>query len=98
MLYDLWSLLRAEGFSCTLDVLYGCQGISKLQFLIKKVLNFFPPVNVFQCLDIKIPRIWIRIDLKCWIRIRTRIETNADPGHWFKAYTSVIMTTHSIVP
>jgi hypothetical protein len=29
------SLLRAEGFSCSLDVLYGGLGISKLQFLIK---------------------------------------------------------------
>jgi len=28
-------LLRALGFSCVLDVLYGGQGISKLQFLIK---------------------------------------------------------------
>jgi hypothetical protein len=26
------SLLRAEGFSCSLGVLYGGQGISKLQF------------------------------------------------------------------
>ncbi len=30
------SLLRAEGFSCSLDVLYEGLGISKLQFLIKK--------------------------------------------------------------
>jgi hypothetical protein len=28
------SLLRAEGFSCSLGVLYGGLGISKLQFLI----------------------------------------------------------------
>jgi hypothetical protein len=28
-------LLRAEGFSCSLGVLYGGLGISKLQFLIK---------------------------------------------------------------
>ncbi len=31
-----WSLLRAEGFFCNLDVLYGGLGIGKLQFLIKK--------------------------------------------------------------
>jgi hypothetical protein len=31
------SLLRAEGFSCRLGVLYGGLGISKLQFLIKKI-------------------------------------------------------------
>ncbi len=32
------SLLRAEGFSCSLGVLYGGLGISKLQFLIPVVL------------------------------------------------------------
>jgi hypothetical protein len=37
------SLLRAEGFFCSLDVLYRGLGISKLQFLIKKILNFFQP-------------------------------------------------------
>jgi hypothetical protein len=31
------SLLRAEGFYCSLGVLYGGLGISKLQFLIKKI-------------------------------------------------------------
>jgi hypothetical protein len=31
------SLLRAEGFSCSLGILYGSLGISKLQFLIKKI-------------------------------------------------------------
>ncbi len=30
------SPLRAKGFSCSLDVLYGCLGIIKLKFLIKK--------------------------------------------------------------
>jgi hypothetical protein len=35
------SRLRAEGFSCSLGVLYGGLGISKLQFLIKKIeINF----------------------------------------------------------
>ncbi len=32
-----YSLLRAEGFSCSLGVLYGGLGISKLQLLIKKI-------------------------------------------------------------
>jgi hypothetical protein len=36
------SLLRAEGFSCSLGVLYGGLGISKLQFLIKKIEIKFP--------------------------------------------------------
>jgi hypothetical protein len=39
------SLLRAEGFSCSLGVLYGGLGISKLQFLIKKIEIKFPAIN-----------------------------------------------------
>jgi hypothetical protein len=35
-------LLRAENFSCSLGVLYGGLGISKLQFLIKKIKIKFP--------------------------------------------------------
>jgi hypothetical protein len=39
------SLLRAEGFSCSLGVLYGGLGISKLQFFIKKIEIKFPVLN-----------------------------------------------------
>jgi hypothetical protein len=39
------SLLRAEGFS--LGMLYGGLGISKLQFLIKKIEIKFPVRNFF---------------------------------------------------
>ncbi len=42
------SLLRAEGFSCSLGVLYGGLGKSKLQFLIKKIEIKFPAMNFFQ--------------------------------------------------
>ncbi len=90
------SLLRAEGFSCSLDVLYVGLGYSKLQFLIKKILIFCPSVNYFQCLVI-----WIRTNLKCWIRIRN--ETNAEnigSQHTLKFFSlllKIIMTTHSIV-
>jgi len=41
------SLLRAEGFSCNLGVLYGGLGISKLQFLIRKVEIKFQAINFF---------------------------------------------------
>ncbi len=75
--------MRAEGFFCNLDILYGGLGIGKLQFLIKKI-NFFSAVICFQFLVIKalVPD---------WIRIRIRIgvhpqmldpdpdEMNADP-------------------
>ncbi len=36
-----WSLLRVEGFSCSLEVLYGDLRICKLQVLIKKYYFFF---------------------------------------------------------
>ncbi len=42
------SLLRAEGFSCSLGVLYGGLGISKWQFLLKEIKIKFPAVNFFQ--------------------------------------------------
>jgi hypothetical protein len=45
--------LRFEGFSCSLGVLLGGLGISKLQSLIKKILKKFPAVNFFQFLVIK---------------------------------------------
>jgi hypothetical protein len=77
-----WPLLRAEGFFCNLDVLYGGLGIGKLQFLIKKKFNFFFNRNFFlQFLVIRaLDPDWIRIrsgsgfvlSLKCWIRIRLK--------------------------
>ncbi len=48
--WSAWcSLLRAEGFSCSLRVFYGGLGISKLQFLIKKIKIKF--LVVFSILD-----------------------------------------------
>jgi hypothetical protein len=44
-------LLRAEGFFCSLDVLYGVLGIGKLQFLAQKNLN--SAINFFKLLVIK---------------------------------------------
>ncbi len=74
------SLLRAEGFSCSLGVLYGGLGISKLQFLIKKIGITFPAINFFQFQVIK-P--WIRIrdpDLESGSGIRIRNQKNAGSG------------------
>jgi hypothetical protein len=44
------SLLRAEGFSCSLGVLYGGLGKGKLQFLIKKIEIKFPAIIFFPIL------------------------------------------------
>jgi hypothetical protein len=44
------SLLRAEGFSCSLGVLYGGLGISKLQSLIKKIEIKYPAINFLSIL------------------------------------------------
>ncbi len=45
MFWKFWnavcSLLRADGFFCSLDVLYGGLGIRKLQLLTKKISIFF---------------------------------------------------------
>jgi hypothetical protein len=45
--------LGAEGFSCSLAILYGGLGISELQFLINKSIFsiFFPQFFVIQTLD-----------------------------------------------
>jgi hypothetical protein len=85
--FKFWSvrcfLLRDEDLSCSLAVLYGGLGISKLLFWSNKKIfllwifsNFWPSKH----------RIWIRIriDKKCWIRIRN--ETNADPQHCKEAF------------
>ncbi len=51
-IFMFWSagcfLLRAEGFSCSLGVLYGGLRIRKWQFFIKKINIKFPAVNLFQ--------------------------------------------------
>ncbi len=65
------SLLKAEGFSRTVDVLYGGLGLSKLQFLIKKESDLFsctfPPSFCHQN-----PGSRLVFSLKCWIRVRTQ--------------------------
>ncbi len=58
---------RAGGFSCSLNVLYGGLWISKLQFLIKKITNFFLAVNIWSS------KPWIRICIQPKISV-------ADPG------------------
>jgi hypothetical protein len=42
------SLLRAEGFSCSLGVLYGGLGIRKLQFLIIEIKRKISSCKFFQ--------------------------------------------------
>jgi hypothetical protein len=66
------SLLRAKGFSCSLTILYGGLGISKLQFLIKKRRKDFSAVFFSTNFCLSKPWIRIRINLKWWIRIRIR--------------------------
>ncbi len=71
-------LLTAKGFACSLNVLYGGLGISKLQFLIKKIgVTFFSALKSFSFFGQKI---WMgtvfslkscRIQIRTqWIRIR----------------------------
>jgi hypothetical protein len=45
--FEVLDVLRAEGFSCSLGILYGGLGISILQLLIKKIKIKFPAVNFY---------------------------------------------------
>ncbi len=86
--FMLWSagrsLLRAEGFSCSLDVLYGGLGISKLQFFIKELSNFFPAVIFFPILEYQYPGSGAVFSPKWCILIRIPVldSMNPDPKHW----------------
>ncbi len=74
--------LRAEGFFCNLDILYGGLGIGKLQFLIKKKFKFFFfSCSFFQFLVIK------GLDPD-WIRIRIGPTSNAGSGSGKNKYGS----------
>jgi hypothetical protein len=42
-------LLRDEDFSCSLDVIYGDIGKSKLQFLVIKTVDQDPDPHWFEC-------------------------------------------------
>ncbi len=81
------SLLRAEGFSCSLCVLYGGLGITKLQFFLSKNIQFFSALYFFNFWSSKSwIQNWIRIrnQENSWIRIRIRIKINADPQPWLQ--------------
>jgi hypothetical protein len=67
--------LRAEDFSCSLSVLFGGLGKSKLQFLIKKIKIKFPAVNFFSILGHPDPQLE-----KCWIRIRIKSMRIRNPA------------------
>jgi hypothetical protein len=71
--------LRAEGFFCNLDVLYGGLGIGKLQFWIKKKLVFFSAVIFFQFFWSLNPWIRIRIGFQPKMLDPDPDEMNADP-------------------
>jgi hypothetical protein len=69
------SLLRAEGFFCSLDVLYGGLGIGKLQILIKKILHFFSAVIFF---NFWLSKPWIRIYIQPKMLDTDLDQTNTD--------------------
>ncbi len=83
--FHVWkcSIFCFDGFSFILDVLLGGQGINVLQFLKNKKHELFQLVKLYNCLSPN-PWIWIRFDLKCWIRIR--MKTSVDPQLWFRIY------------
>ncbi len=70
--------MRAEGFFCNLDVLYGGLGIGKLLFWIQE-MYFFPAVNFFQFFGHQNPRIRIGIHLKMLDPDPNPYQINTDP-------------------
>jgi hypothetical protein len=83
--------LKAEGFSCTLGVLYGGLGIGKLQILIKKIEIKFPAINVFLVLG----HHTLDADPESGTGIRFRnpdpqLEINADPKPWIHGFYAKI--------
>jgi hypothetical protein len=74
------SLLRAEGFFCNLDILFGGLGIGKLQFLIKKKFNFFFSYKFFSIFGHQTP--WIRIDIQPKMLDPDPYQMNTDPQPW----------------
>ncbi len=89
-------IYRAEGF-CSLNVLYGGLGISKLQFL-TKILTLFFSCKCFskpKTLDPE-PGPRICIDLRCWIRIS--IETLNFMSGWSTHKVRIYKEYHSFCP
>jgi hypothetical protein len=78
--------LRAEGFFCNLDFLYGGLGIAKLKFLIQKILLFFfSAVNLYFYFWSLKP--WIRIGIQPKMLELDPVpdpdEMYADPQPWY---------------
>ncbi len=67
------SLLKAEGFSCSVDVLYGDPAMSLLKFLIKNIVNNFLAGSFCHFWSSKAwIQIRIGIQIQCWIWMQIR--------------------------
>ncbi len=78
--------LRAAGFSCSLCVFYGGLGITKLQFFIQKISNFFFSCNFFQ-FSIKTQDSELDPDPQLWKMLDPYLDPhkiNADPQPWLE--------------
>jgi hypothetical protein len=80
MFLGAWcSLLRSEGFLFSLDVLYGGLEIGKLQFLIKKNINFFSAVIFLYIFGLDPD--WIRIGIQPKMLDPEPDQMNTDSKH-----------------
>ena len=62
--------MRAEGFSCSMDVLYGGLGIDKLHFFYQKNFIIFFSCKFFPIFGHQNPGSGSVFSLKCWIWIQ----------------------------
>ena len=82
--------MRAEGFFCNLDVLYGGLGIGKLQFD-QKIFISFTAVNFLQFLVLKtLNPDWIRIGIRPKMLDPDPYQMSADPQPWSEVRIRII--------
>ncbi len=78
------SLLRAEGFFCSLNALYRGPGICKLcKFFYKKMFLFISSRKFFKIFHLWLSKPWIRIGIQPKMLDPDPDQLNTDPKHWF---------------
>ncbi len=93
--------MRAEGFSCSLDILYAGLVIRKLRLSIKKYIKKFVAVafstSVINTLDADWIQIRIRFGIQPKMLDPDPESMNPDPKHWVQITLKPRCTEHMVV-